>query len=196
MKIRTIAIVAALLWMGTAHASPIFFTATDLADENTGDDLWRYDYHVANTSGIEIDTFNIYFDIDDYDFNLVSTPFGNEVDPSDYAAPLGWEGLVLPDDTFLGEDGIFAINLALFDPIGEILVSNAVSGFSVEFIWRGAGAPGEQFFEFFSSNDPFGDPAGTGFTQPLATPVPEPALSFLLGIGVLLVMRKRRFPRH
>lgn len=196
MKVRTISLILlVLLSPASVLAAPIFYTATDLADVNAGDDLWRYDYQVANTTGIAIDTFNIYFDIDDYDFNLVSTVFGDEVDPIDYSAPVGWDGLMLPDDPFFGEDGIFVINQAFFDPITEILVADAIAGFSVTFIWRGAGTPGEQFFDFFSSDDPFGLPAGDAFTQllditPPPLPVPEPAGAILLGLGMLALLRR------
>lgn len=197
MKNITISLILITLFSPVAAlAAPIFYTATDLADVNAGDDLWRYDYQVANTTGIDIDTFNIYFDIDDYDFNLVSTGFGDEVDPVDYTSPLGWEGIALPDDPFFGEDGIFVINQEFFDPITEILVADAIAGFSVTFIWRGAGTPGAQFFDFFSSDDPFGLPAGDAFTQllevtPPPMPVPEPASAMLLGLGMLALLRRR-----
>ena len=71
-----------------------------------------------------------------------------------------------------------------------------VAGFFVEFIWRGAGTPGEQFFEFYSSADPFGFAAGTGFTSLLPDGGPvdasEPLTTVLLGMGVLALYAKRR----
>jgi hypothetical protein len=44
-------------------------------------------YKVANTTGIDVDSFAIYFNLDDYDFNLVSTPFGDEMDPQPVPEP-------------------------------------------------------------------------------------------------------------
>jgi len=179
----------------TSLASPIFYAATDLTDINAGEDLWRYDYKVANETGIDIDFFAIYFDINDYDFNLVSTPFGDEIDPADYATPLGWTGIGLPDDEFFGDDGqfVFFQDSGLF---GQTTAADAIEGFSMIFIWRGVGDPGSQFFEFF--DDPFAfDPAGSSFTQLMQGPpseVSEPATGLLFGLGlVALAGCRQRF---
>ncbi len=201
------------LFHGSALGAPIFFTATDIADENTGDDLWRYEYFVANETGIEIDTFVIYFDWLSYDFNIVDLGFGDEVRLSDYGTPAGWDGIAAPDiedplNPLFAEDGFFEFNLqalGLFDPappIGEILAADAIDGFFLDFIWRGGGTPGEQFFEYYSSADPFGLPVGDGFTMLLTeerpVPVPEPGTGLLLGLGLfaLAVQRRRRFWSH
>ncbi len=194
--IRNVSLGVALLWCMTSQASPIFYTATDLADDIAGEDLWRYDYEVANTTGFDIGYFAIYFDIFDTDFRLISDPFfGDEIDPADYTTPLGWSGTGLPHDFFFGDEGqfIFGMDAGLFGPTSA---ANAVPGFSVTFIWNGlSGVPTSQFFEYFDDPEGF-IPVGSSFTQLREPPqsVPEPGnTALLIGLGLLaLAVRRRR----
>ena len=192
--LRLLSIALTIFSPAISLAAPIFYTATDLVDEQSGSDLWRYEYFVANESGFALDSFNIIFDIDRYDFNLVATPLGDEVDAADYTTPDGWEGIVFPDDPFLSEDGVFAINQIFFDPLTEILATDAITGFSVDFIWRGSGSPGSQSFEAFSSADPFGLPVVEGMTQLRVPPiaVSEPGTGILAGMGLLALIARRK----
>lgn len=176
-----------------ASASPIFYTATDIVDDVLGEDLWRYDYHVANTTGLQIDSFAIFFDSPHYELRTVATGFGDEVLASDYSAPSGWEGLALPFDEFLGEEAQFVINLADFSPVDAIASDSPVPGFSVNFVWNGSGSPGSQLFNYFDFND--FDFVGEAFTQRLRTgggePVPAPATVWLMVLGLAVIIGRR-----
>lgn len=184
-----ILITTSYLFAGTVFASPIYYSATDLSDTVSGDDLWRYDYRVANTTGISLESFAIVFDRSIYDFRLTTTPFGDEVNSGDYRSPAGWESLALPTDPVLEEDGQFLINMVGFDPIGAIDNLSAVTGFSVTFIWRGNGTPGSQLFHYFEAGA--FDPTGQSITQRYnpgggtAIPVVPTGWLLLAGLGIL-----------
>ena len=176
-------------------ASPIFYQVVDLPDEGAGDDLWRYDYFVANTTGMDLDAFEIYFDRADYDFNLD----GLMVDPADYLLATGWDGFVAPDDDILMDDG-FASLFAAAGVIGGISIADALASaatMQVEFIWRGQGTPGQQLFSYWSAADPFGDAAGSGLTRLVpGMAMAVPGTLPLLGLGLAsLVLRRVRTRR-
>ena len=75
----------------------------------------------------------------------------------------------------------------------SILISDAVAGFSVSFIWRGTGTPGAQSFDAFAAADPFGPPILNGMTQLLAPPnaVPEPGTGLLALLGLFALIARR-----
>ena len=182
----------------SALASPIFYEATDLSDDVAGQDLWQYEYHVANTTGLSLEFFEINFDAALYDFRLINTPFGDEVDPSDYSSPIGWESLALPSDPFFGADGALLINLDFFAAIDAISPVNAVSSFFITFIWNGVGTPGSQSFSYFEAGS--FSPSGSSFTQslPVVNPPPNPVSAptslaiALMGLGFVALRRQRQ----
>lgn len=183
---------ALYLVVASVNANPIYYQVS-----NEGGDRWRYDYTVANNTLFEIEQFTIYFDYTLYDFALLPSaafPGEFEVDANDYQGPPGWDVFVAPDADILGveEDGFFdAFALGdLLEP-GDVL-----GGFSVSFTYRGAGAPGRQFFEFFAYDAQGNDIFGESFTRPLlASPVPEPSPLSLCLLGLLLLVAGRKKTR-
>ena len=191
------------LLLGTqAVAQPIFYTATDLADVGTPD-VWRYDYEIANTTGVELGLFDIFFDATDYDFLLEGSPPDDVVSDTSFAVADGWFATVLQEGPFPGEDGIFSISFGeLFEePIGPIApdIGLAVTGFSIEFIWTGTGTPGEQAVDAYTyadyiSGDPFASPYrsfSTELRNPISVPEPDSLILLSLGLGALALKRRR-----
>ncbi|MBT8135657.1 MAG: PEP-CTERM sorting domain-containing protein [Gammaproteobacteria bacterium] len=173
-----------------AQANPIFYEV-----ENLSGDTWQYTYTVGNETAAPIDQFTIFFDPDLYAFDLIAGPGGLQVDPAIYSGPAGWDLFVAPPDLlFPGPDddqfGFFdGLALAAGVAPGELL-----SAFTIEFTWLGMGTPGSQPFTLFEEDllDEFGDNL---FTQPLFTPMSEPATVLLIGLGGLLLAARRRGSR-
>lgn len=169
-------ILLSLLCFGSlgAQANPIFYEV-----ENLLDNRWEYVYTVDNQTLDPIEEFTIFFELGLYE-NLALT--GNPT--------VDWDGFVAEPDPLLPDDG-FAdwLTFGLAIEPGELL-----SGFAVAFDWLGAGTPAAQLFEVV---DPITFAATSdGFTQPLVidppTGVPEPASLGLLGLGLLVLLRRCR----
>ena len=174
----------------TALAQPIFYTVTN----TPGTDVWTYEYELANTTGQLIDFFEIVFEADSYELELVGDPGFEEV--TSFTVPTGWSGDFLPEDDFF--DGLFQIGFNDFlDPIGPIAseLGAAISGFSVTFTWTGFGTPGDQAVYAYPI-DPLFDPIEFRTTSRTPVSVPEPSTLGLLGLGLgALVLQRRRCVR-
>lgn len=159
-------IVAGLLTLGTAvlaNATVINYTATDLTDINTGEDLWQYSYTVSDNAFAADTGFTIYFDIGLYDF----------LDPAPTAPNGEWGVLTWNPDPLLPGDGAYDA-YALFDN------ASLADMFTVSFVWLGGtSGPGSQFFEVY-----YDGPTWSVLEDGSTTPVPEPATMLLFGTGL------------
>lgn len=136
-----------------------------------GSGKWRYSYDVTNISLTqEIREFTIWFDYELYKNLATQTP-----------EPLksSWDEIVIQPEPVLQDDGFYDA-LTLTSGIGQ---GQTVSGFSVSFDWLGTGQPGSQFYEII-------DPA-TFETLDSGWTIPEPTTLLLLGLGCLVLNRKR-----
>ncbi|PIE61837.1 MAG: hypothetical protein CSA29_01155 [Desulfobacterales bacterium] len=153
---------------GLANATAISYTATDLADINSGEDLWQYTYSVSDNTFAADTGFTIYFDLGLYDF----------LDPLTTAPNTDWDVLTWNPDSSLPDDGAYD---------AYALVDNAslADMFTVSFAWLGGGAgPISQYFEVYDGLT--WSVLEDGFTSSgVAAPVPEPATMFLFGTGLV-----------
>ena len=170
MKKSYLSILAAGLFAvgtaGLAHATVIEYTATDLADINSGEDLWQYSYTVSDNTFAADTGFTIYFDLGLYDL----------LDPAPTAPNADWDVLTWDPDPSLPDDGAYDA-YALTD--GASLANT----FTVSFVWTGGGVgPGAQYFEVYDGLS--WSVLENGTTTPGTAPVPEPATMVLFGTGL------------
>jgi len=155
-------------------------TATGLASLDTGiiyetSDLgggrWQYTYEVANNGlTVPIEEFTVWFDYDSYANLTVETP----------TTPADWDQLVLQPEPVLLDDGAYdAMATAAGISLGQTL-----GDFAVSFDFSGIGEPGPQPYDII-------DPQ-TFQTIDSGTTVPEPATLLLLGLGGVILRRKRK----
>lgn len=181
------------LGSSVAGASTIFYTAVDLPDRVPGADRWRYDYSVESHSTNRIWGFSLFYDYAVYEFRTVEAdPPLLEIDPADYTVEPGWDPATAPPSTYVGgtDPGVF--DLVDYSGSGFLPGSPPLGGFSITFVYRGAGAPGPQAFSTYSY-DPIAmkNVTESSFTQPL----PEPGRGLFLAVTgalLLLVSRARR----
>lgn len=173
------AMLALGLAAGAALAAPVVsYTATDVADVNLGEDLWRYDYTIGGSAEMS-GTLNLLFDPGLY-ANLASSATAPE---------LLLLGDVQPDAGAPADGIVTAILLSDLSP-------PATWSLSVDFTWLGqAGTkPGSQPFEYFLAN---GDPGAGGRTIAPGGggggTVPEPPmLPAMLAVAGLATWLQRR----
>jgi hypothetical protein len=154
------------------QATTIRYEATDLADIDAGEDIWRYRYQVSDRSFLTDFGFDIYFEVaNGHLFGDLNTPTTSNS---------GWDIVSIQPDPALPHDG-FLDALALAD--GPSLTDS----FFIDFIWRGVGSPASQRFEVFDASL---NVIESGRTIPFGqTGVPEPTTAWLALLGLVFVIR-------
>lgn len=152
----------------------IRYETTDL-----GSGRWEYSYTVVNLLDSlipEIEEFTIWFDYDLYsDLNIETTTLESSNPPAG-----NWHEIVWQREEVLRDDGGYD---ALALDTG-IVIGEAIRGFAVSFDWLGVGEPGSQYYEII---DPLNfTTIEEGYT------VPEPGTLSLLGLGGLVLLRRKQ----
>jgi len=176
-----------LLSAQTAYADFVSYALTSLGGTD-----YRYEYTVTNDgslgASVAIKGFTIMFDPTLYDENSLNIVT---------AEPLAsdWDELILNSGP--GVDAAYdAFALA-----GGVAAGSTISGFAVEFTWRGKGTPGAQSYEIYDQ-DTF-DLIASGTTNlassiddPTPPQVPEPNIFILLLTAAFaaIVTGRRRKP--
>jgi hypothetical protein len=148
----------------------IWYSAEELAGGR-----WQYNYEVANISlTVPIEEFTIWFQYGLYDNLSVETP--------PVLPPGGWDEIVIQPEPVLEDDGAYdAKALGLGIEIGH-----TARPFAVSFNWLGdALMPGSQFYEIIDPKTL--ETIDSGMTKI----IPEPGTMVLLGLGGLVLRRKR-----
>ncbi len=157
--------------------------AVDYSLTNLGSGEYRYDYSITNNgslgAGVPIQLFDIFFDPNLYqNLTIVTQP------------PLtsSWDAIIL---SAVGTSPALFDNLATGAGIPD---GGTASGFAIQFLFTGSGAPGSQTFEISDPNT-FAV-LQTGTTVPATdNTVPEPAtfgtVGLLLALGIRGVSRKK-----
>jgi hypothetical protein len=148
----------------------IWYSAEELAGGR-----WQYNYEVANISLTgPIEEFTIWFQYGLYEKLSVETP--------PVLPPGGWDEVVIQPEPVLEDDGAYdAKALAVGIEIGH-----TAGPFAVSFNWLGDSImPGSQLYEII---DPVTlETIDSGMTKL----IPEPATMLLLGLGGLVLRRKK-----
>ncbi len=162
----TVAGVLLLAPLHTATATVIEYEAIDLPDVNSGEDLWQYRYQVSQVTFPKYG-FDIFFNLaNGYQFD----------DLKEHPAPnLAWDVVLLPPDSLLPHDG-------RYDAMASVDNPSLTDFFTLNFVRRGSGTPGSQWFEVFDEH--FQVLEGN-WTIPLNGAIPEPGVFWLLGMGLL-----------
>ena len=146
------------------------YTATDLPDVEPGKNLYRYDYTLdgypygANTGFRVRFSPNLYTSI--------------QVDPPDVGSD--WLITTQQPNPALSS----GLDQGWYDARTSVANPAPLSGFSVEFVWLGPGAPGSQTYDIYAEST--SSPGGVSYRAYGSTnPVPEPASAGLLALGLL-----------
>jgi hypothetical protein len=156
-----------------AAAVTISFEVTDLPDALPGEDLYRYEYSLSDFPFPAGYGFSIFFNHALYT-SLESPP-----------PPVGpdWDILSIQPDPGLPDDG-------LYDALALVDTPATLSGFTIEFVWLGAGVPGSQPFVIYDSAF---ETIESGQTRTRVVGVPEtPALGLILLVLFAPVLCARR----
>jgi len=152
-----------------AMAVTVVFQATDIPDVTPGQNLYRYDYSLSDFPYPAQHSFAVQFDPSLY-ASLQTSP-----------SPPGplWDVVSLQPDPRLPPDGMYDARSLVASP-------TPLTGFRVEFVWRGEGAPGSQPFVVY--DDAFAI-IESGQT------VPEPGRGAVLIASAILLGAARRSGR-
>jgi len=141
---------------------------------------WQLSLTVANGgSPAQIPGFSVYFD---------HTLFTNLAAP---AAPAGWDPLLFQPLPSISSDGVF--DAYVLGPADALLPGQSIGGFSLQFDYLGAGAPGTLPFEFYELDANGGFvPLGSGSVA--VQVVPELGTFWLatFGLSALTLLRRGR----
>lgn len=150
----------------------ITYTAYDLPDLASGQDLWHYEYTLSGTLPA---------------FNAVNILFPGDLysDPAVTDESRGVFTFLTPPDPFFPADGLLNVT-ALTDIAG-----GSSESVGLDFVWLGAGTPGRQSYEVLSD---FFDVIGAGQTSAVGAAVPEPDSTLLLVTALLMLLIFRRVP--
>ena len=171
-----IALVSAL-GCGTANAVAVSYTATDLADVVSGQDLWSVTYRLSGSFGA-FEGINLLYPYAQYsNLNLASAP-----------NPADWSVLVTQPDAGFLADGLIGVSANAAASVSDL-------PFTVEFVWLGTGEPGSLGYEIFDANFSItGGGQTVSGTQNPPNPVPEPG-SLALVAAALAAVSRRRSPK-
>lgn len=165
-------LIIGLLGSGSAPAASVQYKSTNIAGST-----WRYDYTLINDGPVTVDEWTVFFD--PLSFSALSV----------VATPVGWDSIAIQPDAVVPSDGFFD-SLAISAGLES---GQALSGFSVTFVFLAGAAPGSQPFNIVDSRT-FAT-LQTGFTETAGAiaPIPEPSHASLLLLGlVFMVARKLR----
>lgn len=155
------------------NTSSDFMTEVRYEAADLGAGQWQYTYQVRNLGLAEgIGEFTIWFDYGKYSNLQITTPNP----PSGNWNQVVWQ----PDPVIKDAGGYDALANSL-----KIQLGQSVSGFAVSFNWLGTGTPGLQQYEII--NPANFQTIETGWTTP------EPTTLFLLGLGGLILFRKKSY---
>jgi len=168
---RTILAGVICVFLLTATGLAALDTAIIYGTSDLGAGRWQYTYEVTNNSlTVPIEEFTLWFDYDLYANLAVETP----------ATPADWDQLVLQPEPVLLDDGAYdAKTLGAGISLGQTL-----GEFAVTFDFSGIAEPGSQPYDII-------DPQ-TFQTIDSGITTPEPATLLLLGLGGMILRRKRK----
>lgn len=175
---RTIGVCVLLGCLMAGSVLAGLMTEISYETEDLGSGRWQYTYEVLNLNlavdsvPSAIEEFTIWFDDSLYD-NLMVTTSG--------VLAGEWDQIVWQPEPVVGDPG--AYDALTVGANTGLLPGESVYGFLVAFDWLGSGTPGPQYYEIVDP-DTFAT-IDTGYT------IPEPATMMLLGLGGLLI-RKRK----
>ncbi len=168
--ILNVGLTLGLVMSSVAQATIISYSSTNISG-NT----WENTYSVSNDTLVsDIEEISIYFDLGLYENLTLAT------------APAGWDPIAFDPDPLLPDDGLYDV-LAL---ASGIAFGDMLSGFSIQFDFLGASAPGSQFFEVL---DPLTFTVlDSGYTQLVVTSVPVPGTILLMSVGLIGLIGTRQ----
>ncbi len=134
--------------VASAQDATLDATLTYVGPGPDGASVYRYDYALTNNAVTPmVIELLVFFDSDPdsgYVFTGDVSDFANTPGfTGAVASPAGWVADVFEDP----DPSAWVVDFFNFDGSNAIAPGETLDGFSVTFLWKGAGTPGEQFFE-------------------------------------------------